>query len=68
MSDADEVAIRSYRASLDGLAESAKETLGEFVRVETKGGLHEFEVWYEGLYHFIRLVGRTEEPSQRLGE
>jgi len=53
--DADEVAIRSYCGSVEGLAESAAEVLGAYYQILIKDGLHDFNVWNIGIYHFIRL-------------
>ncbi|TFE27488.1 alpha/beta hydrolase [Cohnella luojiensis] len=56
--DADEVAIHSYRASIEGLADSAKEVLGDYYQILIKDGLHDFDVWNNGVYNFIRLAFR----------
>ncbi|MCC3372009.1 esterase family protein [Cohnella sp. REN36] len=59
--DADEVALESYRRSVDGLAEAAGEALGEFYQALIKDGHHDFRVWNNSLYHFIRLAYRKAE-------
>lgn len=53
--DADGVAIHSYRASINGLEERAAGNLESFHQVLIEGGVHDFGVWNDGAYNFLRL-------------
>jgi S-formylglutathione hydrolase FrmB len=66
--DADDVAISSYRGSIEGLADSAQEALGDYYQILINDGLHDFAVWQNGAYNFIRLAFREggEQPQPRL--
>lgn len=55
--DADGVAFRSgYAPSIDGLAEAAGDKLRHFYQVVMAGGGHDFKVWNNGAYNFVRLA------------
>lgn len=54
--DADDISIDCYAQSIDGLADNAGDYLDEYYQVPIKDGVHDFNVWYSGAYHFIRLL------------
>jgi S-formylglutathione hydrolase FrmB len=53
---ADEISISSYEHSIEGLLDPAKDILGEFYQVVINDGVHDFNVWNNGAYNFIRLA------------
>lgn len=54
--DADGVACgMGYDKAVDGLTEAAGDNLSEYYQVLIKGGFHDFNVWNNGAYNFIRL-------------
>ncbi|HWT74103.1 MAG TPA: alpha/beta hydrolase-fold protein [Mobilitalea sp.] len=54
--DADEVAYQAgYVTAVDGLFEAAGDNLGDYYKIIIKGGFHDFNVWNNGAYNFIRL-------------
>lgn len=53
--DADGVSIDCYAQSINGIADSAEDYLDAFYQVPIKDGVHDFNVWNEGAYHFVRL-------------
>lgn len=53
--DADVVSIDYYAQSIDGLADVAGDYLDEYYQVPIKDGVHDFNVWNSGMYHFTRL-------------
>lgn len=53
--DADNVSFNCYEQSIIGLKESAGEYLDAFYCVLIKNGIHDFNVWNNGVYHFTRL-------------
>jgi hypothetical protein len=53
--DADEVSIDCYTQSNEGLADIAEDYLDAYYQVPIKDGVHDFNVWNNGAYHFIRL-------------
>ena len=48
-------AIMSYEMVIKGLSEDAGEKLENFYQVLIKGGAHDFGVWNNGAYNFLRL-------------
>lgn len=58
--DADTVSIACYSQSIEGLADLAGDYLDAFHTVIIKGGVHDFDVWNNGLFHFTRLVFANE--------
>lgn len=65
--DADEVAYKAgYVTAVDGLLEAAGENLGDYYRVIMKDTYHDFNVWNNGAFNFIRLsFGKNESKSER---
>jgi S-formylglutathione hydrolase FrmB len=61
--DTDEIAYQAgYVKATDGLAEAAGDNLGDYYRVLIKDGIHDFNVWNNGVYNFIRLsFGKRED-------
>lgn len=53
--DADSLAIQSYRDAIEGLRDAAGDSLGAFFQVVMRGRGHDFSVWTNGFYNFIRL-------------
>jgi len=54
--DDDEVAIKNgYEKAVYGLTDAAKGNFSEYYQVLIKGGVHDFNVWNNGAYNFIRL-------------
>ncbi|WP_414698942.1 alpha/beta hydrolase [Paenibacillus sp. LPE1-1-1.1] len=51
----DGVSIDCYRQSINGLADIAGDYLDVYYQVSIKGGVHDFNVWNKGAYHFTRL-------------
>lgn len=59
--DADSISMQSYRDAINGLREFAGENLGAFYQVTMTGRGHDFSVWNNGFYNFVRLCfGRVE--------
>ncbi len=60
--DADGVACQSgYEKAVDGLTEAAEDNLENYYQILIKGGVHDFNVWNNGAYNFIRLsFGKSE--------
>jgi hypothetical protein len=54
--DADNVSLTCYEQSFEGLEESAGRTIDRVVRTTIQDGVHDFNVWNDGAYHFIRDV------------
>ncbi|MFX3636029.1 MAG: alpha/beta hydrolase [Candidatus Pristimantibacillus sp.] len=54
--DADDISIDCYAQSIDGLADNAGDYLDEYCQVQIKDGVHDFKLWYSGVYRFIRLL------------
>ncbi|MGO4181879.1 alpha/beta hydrolase [Paenibacillus sp. TAF43_2] len=62
--DADEVSFKCYNQSIEGLTDRAGDFLNSYYQVTIKGGIHDFQVWHNGAYHFIRLLfGNGEAHS-----
>jgi S-formylglutathione hydrolase FrmB len=64
--DADNVAYQAgYAKAVEGLSENAGDNLGDYYRILIKDGIHDFNVWNNGAYNFIRLsFGNTKEHSK----
>jgi S-formylglutathione hydrolase FrmB len=64
--DADSVAYQTgYAKAIDGLPEDAGDNIGDYYSVIIKDGVHDFNVWNNGAYNFIRLFfGKIEEQSK----
>jgi hypothetical protein len=62
--DADGISIDCYAQSNEGLADIAGDYIDEYHQVLIKDGVHDFNVWYNGAYQFIRLsFGNGEARS-----
>lgn len=63
--DADEIAFRAgFDTATNGLSVAAGDKLGDYYRVVIKDGIHDFNVWDNGAYNFIRLAfGKSEYQS-----
>ncbi|WP_239613480.1 alpha/beta hydrolase [Cohnella mopanensis] len=53
--NADKISIDCYTQSNEGLADIAGDYLDAYYQVSIKDGVHDFNVWNSGAYHFIRL-------------
>ena len=58
--DNDGISIMSYEMVIKGLLEDAGEKLESFYQVLIKGGAHDFGVWNNGAYNFLRLLFREK--------
>ena len=67
--DADNVAVNlGYRKSVNGLRETAGDSIMSHYEVILKGGVHDFTVWNHGAYNFARLAfGQTDDESAPSG-
>ena len=63
--DNDGLAIISYESALSGLPEAAGENLHHLYQVLIRGGVHDFGVWNNGAYNFVRLCFWKVEGSQK---
>jgi hypothetical protein len=63
--DNDGLAIISYETALSGLPEAAGENLHHLYQVLIKGGAHDFGVWNNGSYNFVRLCFGKIDGSQK---
>lgn len=54
--DADDISIDCYKQSIEGLADIAGDHLDAYCQVVIKDGVHDFNVWNRGVYHFTRLL------------
>lgn len=62
--DADGVACQAgYEKAVDQLSETAGDKLGDYYKVLIKDGHHDFDVWNNGAYNFIRLAFGKEKES-----
>jgi S-formylglutathione hydrolase FrmB len=64
--DADGIACEDgYGKAIDGLTSAAGDNLENYYQVLIKDGVHDFNVWNNGAYNFIRLCfGKMEENSK----
>lgn len=60
--DSDEIASQDgYTKSVDGIIEAAGDNLINYYQILIEGGAHDFNVWNNGAYNFIRLsFGKSE--------
>ncbi len=64
--DADGVAYHAgYKTAVEGLAETAGDMLGELYEVVIKDGAHDFPVWNNGAYNFLRIL--SGHPREQAG-
>jgi hypothetical protein len=63
--DNDGLAIISYESALSGLPEAAGENLHDLYQVLIRSGVHDFGVWNNGAYNFVRLCFGKVEGSQK---
>src|SRR5690554_3342126 len=63
--DNDGLAIISYESALSGLPEAAGENLHHLYQVLIRGGVHDFGVWNNGAYNFVRLCFGKVEGSEK---
>lgn len=60
--DVDEISSQDgYERAIDGLIEAVKDNLDSYYQILIKGGVHDFNVWNNGAYNFIRLCFRKRE-------
>src|SRR5690554_4873592 len=58
--DADGTSLHAYNSAIDGLRETAGDKIGAFYQVTMERRGHDFSVWNNGAYNFLRLsFGRT---------
>lgn len=62
--DADAISIHSYQEAISGLREAAGDNLGAFYQVTMIGRGHDFNVWNNGLYNFVRLCFGKSETAE----
>jgi hypothetical protein len=62
--DMDGVAVDNYAKSVEGLTDTAGDFLGDCYQVLLNNGVHDFNVWNNGAYNFIRLSFRTCEEHE----
>lgn len=54
--DADNIACNDgYAKAIDGIIENAGDNLENYFKIVIKDGVHDFNVWNNGVYNFIRL-------------
>lgn len=61
--DADRIAESGFGKSVDGLADAAGDRLKDYYEILIKDGVHDFNVWNNGAYNFIRLSFRSSEEQ-----
>jgi S-formylglutathione hydrolase FrmB len=59
--DADEVSFECYEQANDGLAHLAGDYIDVYYQIPIENGVHDFNVWNEGMYHFTRLSFGVKE-------
>ncbi|MFP4016294.1 MAG: alpha/beta hydrolase [Halanaerobiales bacterium] len=63
--DEDGIALgNGYQVSVDGLTENAGDKLQNFYQVIIKDAGHDFKVWNNGAYNFLRLAFRGDNLSE----
>ena len=61
--DADSIAYRDgYLRAVDGLSNTAGTNLKDDYRILVKGGAHDFNVWNNGAFNFLRLSFENVKP------
>lgn len=65
--DADAISYEAgYAKAENGLADAAGACLGLYCLITIKSGLHDFNVWHNGAYHFIRMAfGRSAADGKQ---
>lgn len=63
--DKDGIAVESgYERAVNGLIETAGDNIRDCYQILIKGGVHDFNVWNNGAYNFVRLAfGKSGEHS-----
>lgn len=62
--DADEIACNDgYAKATDGLIDNAGDNLDHYFKIVIKDGVHDFNVWNNGAYNFIRLSFKENEEQ-----
>ena len=61
----DGTAYSSYETAINGLSEAAGENLHHLYKVLIRGGQHNFDVWNNGAYNFVRLCFGKLEGSEK---
>lgn len=62
--DADEIASNDgYAKATDGIIENAGDNLENYFKIVIKDGVHDFNVWNNGAYNFIRLSFKENEEQ-----
>ncbi len=65
--DADEISYESpFIGATDRLAEAAGDKLCDFYRVIIKDGRHDFKVWNNGIFNFLRIAFDKKEHSPQI--
>ena len=64
--DNDDIAIMSYETAFNRLLETAGENLNHYFQVLIKGGAHDFGVWNNGAYNYLRLCFVKKNLTQNL--
>ncbi|WP_297424131.1 alpha/beta hydrolase-fold protein [Clostridium sp.] len=60
--DADEIASQEgYEKAINGIIEAVEDNLDKHYQIIIKGGAHDFNVWNNGAYNFIRLSFKKSE-------
>jgi Predicted esterase len=62
--DADDISLDCYEQSSDGLVDVAGDYLDEHYQVTIKDGVHDFNVWYNGAYHFIQKINQARNDLE----
>ncbi|MDP4088676.1 MAG: alpha/beta hydrolase-fold protein [Bacillota bacterium] len=64
--DADGIAVGlGYERAVNGLTDAAGDNFGNYYEVLIKGGVHDFNVWNNGAYNFIRLSFEKKEVHNK---
>jgi S-formylglutathione hydrolase FrmB len=67
--DEDGVSMNSYASATAGLADQAKDRLRQMYQVLIHNGVHDFGVWNNGAYNFLRLAfadGGEDSSGQQI--
>ena len=62
--DADDISISRYEQSIEGLHDAAQSALGAFYQIVMKDGVHDFKVWNNGAYNFLRAAFQPHADQQ----
>ena len=63
--DEDGVSASSYAGAIEGLVEHAGERLRNLYQILIRNGVHDFGVWNNGVYNFLRLAFGGDDPAAR---